>query len=211
MSFICNVCGKEFEDDKKVVVTTEESKEVEICQECNNAQQEQMEKRDFVICKYCGYVVEKKQFKGICGFCNHKDNFENITLTASEEVQLNEEPEKLYAEKLGKEGAEAIANWKNGKESKENEVRLKRDRYIDGMFVLGIILAYFMIDYDINNYLNRKGMFIGLLIPSLLVLGSAPIFRKIDEIFKQKKLPIWLILIMMAIFIDVFVLIIKFL
>ncbi|MBR0277272.1 MAG: hypothetical protein IJQ50_02265 [Clostridia bacterium] len=210
MSFVCNSCGKEFDDDsKKAALKTDEGTEYYVCKDCESKGVNIEETKDFVICSQCGFPCEKKDYKGVCEFCGNNEHFAELPLTEIEEDMLNSEQDKLYREKLGNDFADNICEWKKSEESEKNKKRQKRDRHIDTSYIIGIIIAYIMLEIDIRKYIGHKGLFFGLLLPVVLILITAPVFRKVDAKLTGKNLPLWIIPAMFAVFLDVFVLIIK--
>lgn len=211
MKKICNSCGKEFDENVLMHThTSENGTEYFICDDCETNGVEITVKNPYYICKNCGFPHDEEDFNGLCKFCGHKDCFEKIELTEPEERLLDENPNKLYTEKLGEDVANKIIAWKESPERDAVGERHKRDRKIDGFFVLGIILSYILLDFDIRAFVDNKFMFVALLVPTVLVLISAPIFKEIDKKPRKKPLPIWLILVAMAVFVDVYWIILKF-
>lgn len=212
MKKICNSCGKEFDENALMHThTAENGTEYLICDKCETNGVEITAKKPYYICKNCGFPHDEEDFNGICKFCSHKDCFEKIELTEPEEKLLDEAPDKLYKEKLGEDASKKIAEWIESPERDAVGERHRRDRKIDGFFVLGIILSYILLDFDIRGFVNDKFMFIALLIPTVLVLITAPVFKEIDKKPRKNPLPIWLILVFMAVFVDLYWIVLKFL
>lgn len=206
---ICNVCGKEFEVNELTVQRTEDGTEYCICSQCENEGVEVSETTEYHICKQCGYPHQKDEFSGICKFCEQTKEFERVDLTQVEEEMLDSDPQKLYKEKLGDASAKKIAEWIESPQRKEVGVRHRRDRLIDTASVVGIILGYILLELSIRNYSSNKNTFLALIIPTVLVIVAAPIFKKIDRKPRKKPLPIWSIYIIMAVLIDIYVVIAK--
>lgn len=205
----CNVCGKEFNNKEMNLHRAEDGTEYYLCNHCENEGITISEATEYVICKECGYPHKKDEFKGICKFCEQAEEFENISLTSVEEELLDANPAKLYAEKIGEEAAEKIVKWKESDEKEKVAVRHKRDRQIDTAFVVGIILGYILLELDIRKYIADKYMFLLLLIPTILIIITAPLFKKADRKPRKKPLPIWSIYVIMALLTDAYLIITK--
>lgn len=206
---ICNVCGKEFEENYLVLQQAEDGTEYYICKACNEGV-EVSETVEYHICKQCGYPHQKDEFNGICKFCEKTDDFEKLELTEVEEELLDSDPQKFYKEKLGEDAARKITDWIESPERKEIGIRHKRDRLIDTASVIGIILGYILLELSIRNYSYNKNSFLALIIPTILVIIASPIFKKIDRMPRKKALPIWIIYVIMAVLVDIYVIIAKF-
>ena len=167
------------------------------------------ETTEYYICKQCGYPHPKDEFNGICKFCEQSGDFKKTELTEVEEELLYNNPLKLYKEKLGEGDAKKIAEWIESPKRKEAGIRHKRDRMIDTAAVVGILLGYILLELDIRKYMANKMMFITLLIPTVLILLAAPLFKKIDKKPRKVSLPIWSIYVAMAILTDIYVVITK--
>lgn len=206
---ICNICGKDFDEKELNLKKTEDGMEYYTCNHCENEGVVIYDTKEYYICMECGHPHTKDEFTGICKFCEQKDSFTKVNLTEVEEQLLDTNPSILYVEKLGEEAAKHIVGWKESAEKKKTDMRHKRDRYIDTTFVVGIILGYILLEINIRNHINQKGLFLLLLIPTILVIITAPVFKKIDRMPDKKPLPIWLTLVIMAIFTDIFYIITK--
>lgn len=205
----CNVCGKEVDEKEMILHKTEDGTEYYTCNHCENEGVVVNETVEYYICKECGYPHTKDEFNGICKFCEQTDCFEKTELTEVEAGLLDTDPQRVYTEKLGKEVAEHIAKWTESAEKKAVDIRHKRDMQIDGTFVVGIILGYILLEMNIRNYLMEKYLFLTLLIPTILIIITAPIFKKIDRKPRKKPLPIWIILVIMALLTDIYYIITK--
>lgn len=210
MKNVCNSCGREFDESVKMYShTAENGTSYLLCEECETNGVEVAANNVYYICKNCGFPNEEKEFHGKCGFCGLSGTSEKTELTEVEEQLLDENPDKLYREKFGDETAKKIAEWIESPERKKAGIRHKRDRHADTAFVFGIIAAYFLLDLDIRVYIHNKLMFMSLLIPSALVLISAPVFKALDRQPRKRPLPIWGIYAAMAVFIGIYFLIIR--
>ena len=207
---ICNVCGKEFEENYLIAQHTEDGTEYYICKDCNEGV-EVNETTEYHICKQCGYPHTKDEFNGICKFCEQTSEFEKMEITEVEEELLDSDPQKFYKEKLGEDAAKKIADWIESPERREIGIRHKRDRLIDTASVVGIIVGYILLELSIRNYSYNKNSFLALIIPTILVITASPIFKKIDKMPRKKSLPIWLIYVIMAILVDIYIIIANFL
>ena len=205
----CNICGKEFDKRELIMKKTEDGTEYGICKNCEENGIEILDTCQYYICKQCGYPHKADEFKGICKFCSQKIDFEKLELTAVEEELLNTEPQKLYCDKLGEETAEKIAEWAESPQRKEVGIRHKRDMLIDTAMLIGLLLTYFLLEFNRGNYVNNKWLCVGLMIPAVLVLITAPLFKKFDRKPRKKPLPIWIIYVIMALLVDLYILIIK--
>ncbi len=207
---ICNVCGKELSENEAIRNLADDGTEYCICKQCNDGV-EVKDTREYYICKQCGYPHPKKDFKGICDFCEQTKDFEMLELTAVEEELLDNEPQKFYKEKLGDEQAKKIADWIESPHRKEVGIRHRRDRLIDTASLVGIILAYILLEFTMNAYNpNNKLKFITLLVITVMTLVASPAFKKADRKPRKKPLPLWSIYVIMAVLVDIFVLVLKF-
>ena len=206
---ICNICGKDFDEKELNLKKTEDGMEYYTCNHCENEGVVIESNEEYHICMECGHPHTKDEFTGICKFCEQKEKFETVDLTDVEIQLLDTNPSILYVEKFGKDAAQHIVNWKESEEKKKTDIRHKRDRYIDTTFVVGIILGYILLEINISKYINQKSLFVALLIPTILVIITAPVFKKIDRKPRQKPLPIWLTLVIMAILTDIYYIITK--
>lgn len=206
----CNVCGKEFEENELNLQKADDGTEYYICGQCENEGVEIKETVEYHICKQCGYPHQKDEFTDICKFCEQTKDFEKVELTAVEEELLDEDPKKLYKEKLGEASAKRIAEWIESPQRKEVGIRHKRDRLIDTASVVGIILGYILLELAIRNYSTDKNTFLALIIPTILVIITSPVFKKIDRKPRKKPLPIWSVYVIMALLTNIYVLIAKF-
>ena len=207
---ICNVCGKEIEENEIIKNVSDDGTEYCICKKCNEGV-EVKDTTEYYICKQCGYPQPKKEFKGICGFCEQTKDFEMLELTAVEEELLYNEPQKLYKEKLGEIQAKKIAEWIESPQRKEVGIRHKRDRLIDTASLVGIILAYILLEFTMGAYSpDNKLKFFTLLVLTVITLVASPTFKKTDRKPRKKLLPIWSIYVIMAVLVDIFVLVLKF-
>lgn len=208
---ICNLCGKEFDENEKMYPhTAENGVEYYLCESCEKDGVEVCETAVYYICKNCGYAHTEKEYSGVCKFCGHTQSAEKVGLTKAEEELLNSEPEKIYEEKLGVQAAEKIAAWSDSKERKEVAKMQKRDRNIDTVFVVAIIIGYFMLDFAIRGFLGSKPVFMALLAMTVLEIISPPVFKVIDKKHGKNSLPIWSIFVAMAVFSAAYVLILLF-
>lgn len=205
----CNICGKEFDKRDLITKKTEIGTEYCICRQCDENGVNITETTDYYICKQCGYPHQKDQLKKTCIFCGSHNNFEKVELTAVEEEMLDTEPQKLYKEKLGEDVAQNIANWIESPQRAEVGIRHKRDRLIDTATLVGMLITYFLIGHNKNNFAGQKSVTIALIIPTILVLITGPLFKKADKKPRKKPLPIWSIYVIMAILIAIYILIAK--
>ena len=205
----CNICGKEFDKKDLIIKKSDDGTEYGICAQCETEGVEISETAGYYICRQCGYPHKKDEFTKKCKFCNQIKNFEKIELTEVEEELLNADPQKLYKEKLGKASAQKIAEWIESPERKEVGMRHKRDRLIDTATLVGLLLTYVLLEINIGNYINKKLMCVTLLIPTILILICAPVFKKMDKKPRKKPLPIWSIYVVMALLTDIYILIAK--
>lgn len=206
----CNICGKEFDKRDLITKKTETGAEYCICRQCDEQGVSITETTDYYICKRCGYPHQRDELKKMCMFCGkNNNNFEKIELTAIEEEMLDTEPQKLYREKLGEEAAQKIAEWIESPQREEVGIRHKRDRLIDTATLVGMLLTYFLIGYNRNNFAGQKSLTIALIIPTILVLITGPLFKKIDKKPRKKPLPIWSVYVTMAILLAIYILLIK--
>ncbi len=205
----CNICGKEFDKSRMIVHTTESGIEYCLCKQCENRGVEIVETEEYYICKVCGYPHKKDEFSRICKFCESVKSLEKIELTQIETELLDSDPQKLYEEKFGKEFADNIVKWKESEKKEATDIRHKRDRQIDTTFVIGIILGYILLEMTISKYITEKYLFITLLVPTILIIITAPVFKKIDRRTRKRPLPIWIILVIMAILTDIYYIITK--
>lgn len=206
---ICNVCGKEFEENELIRNTTDDGTEYFICEKCNDGI-EVSDTTEYYICKKCGYPQTKDEFKGVCEFCEQTENFEKLELTEVEEELLDSDPQQFYKEKLGEDSAKKIAEWIESPERKDVGIRHKRDRLIDTASVIGIIVGYILLELSIRKFSNGKNSFLALTIPTILVIITGPLFKKIDRMPRKKHLPIWSIYVIMAILVDIYIIIAKY-
>ena len=207
---ICNVCGKEFEENEIVKNVAEDGTEYYICKQCSEGI-ELKDTTEYYICKQCGYPHPKKEFKGICNFCEQTSDFQKLDLTAVEEELLDNEPKKFYKEKLGEAQAKKIAEWIESPQRKEVGIRHKRDRLIDTASLVGIILAYILLEFTMSAYNPaNKLKFFTLLMITIMTLFVSPSFKKADRRPCKKTLPIWSIYLIMAVLVDIFVLVLRF-
>ena len=205
----CNICGTEYDKSKLILHHTDDGTEYYVCEQCEKNGVEIVETEEYYICKVCGYPHKKDEFTRRCKFCESVRTLERTDLTQVETELLDSDPIKLYTEKFGKEFADNIASWKDSSKKEATDIRHKRDRQIDTTFVIGIILGYVLLEMNINKYIMQKNLFIALLIPIILIIITAPIFKKIDRKSRKKPLPIWIILVIMAILTDVYYIITK--
>lgn len=204
MKFICNSCGREFDENTQSYThTAENGTEYTVCEECENDGIEVVETTTYCVCSTCGFICEKGVFDGVCEFCGANDSFAEMELTQAEEHDFDANSLQVYEEKFGKDFADKISEWKNSEAKKKVDASHKRDMRIDTIFVLGIILAYFMGDYAIRNFFADKLKFVALMVPTILALIISPIFKKCDK-KRVRKLPLWLILAAMAVFLDIY-------
>ena len=207
---ICNVCGKEFEENELIKNTAEDGTEYFVCKQCDEGV-EVKDTTEYCICKQCGYPQTKKEFKGKCDFCEQASDFETLKLTQVEEELLYNEPKKFYKEKLGEEQAKKIADWIESPKRKEVGVRHKRDRLIDTASLIGIIIAYILLEFTMGAYsADNKLKFFTLLVITIITLVFAPMFKKADRKPRKKPLSIWSIYLVFAVLVDIFVLVLKF-
>ncbi len=207
---ICNVCGKEFEENEVSMQQAEDGTEYYICNICNNEGVEISDTQEYYICRQCGYPHQKDEYNGICKFCENKKDFERLELTQVETELLDSNPQKFYKEKLGEEHAKKISDWIESPHRREIGIRHKRDRFIDTAWVIGIIIGYILLELTMTTHSGDKRVFIPLLIVTVLVIATAPIFKKIDRLPNEKPLPLWLVYVFMAILVDIFAIIVKF-
>ena len=206
----CNVCGNEFEENELIKNTTEDGTEYYVCKKCNDGV-ELKDTKEYYICKQCGYPQPKKGFKGICDFCEQTKDFKMLELTTVEEELLYNEPQKFYREKLGEEQAKKIAEWIESPKRKEAGIRHRRDRLIDTASVVGIILAYILLEFTMKAYsADNKLKFFTLLVITIMTLVASPAFKKSDRKPRKKPLPLWGIYVIFALLVDLFVLVLKF-
>ncbi|MBR5518830.1 MAG: APC family permease [Clostridia bacterium] len=207
---ICNVCGKEIPENEVIKNVAEDGTEYYICKECNEGV-EVSETTVFYLCKQCGYPHEKKNFKGICDFCEQSKHFEMLELTEVEADMLYDEPQKFYKEKLGEEAAKKIADWIESPMRKEVGIRHKRDRLIDTASLIGIIIAYILLEFTLGAYHTASKLkFATLLVITVMTLAASPMFKKADRKPRKKPLPLWSIYLILAVLVDIFVLVLKF-
>lgn len=207
----CNVCGKEFEEKELILHTAEDGTEYFVCNQCENEGVTVTETVEYHICKQCGYPHQKDEFKGICKFCEQTKSFEKVELTEVEEEMLNNNPQKFYKEKLGEDAAAKISQWIESPQRKEVGIRHKRDRIIDTASLVGILVGYILLETTMNNPDNNKITFLVLMVLTVLTLVVSPIFKKIDRKPRKKPLPLWLIYVIIALIVDAYVLVLKFL
>lgn len=196
---ICNVCGKEFDEKDLVTRTADDGTEYFICTTCDTEGVEVTETLEFHICKKCGYPHEKKEFKGMCKFCEQTEDFATLNLTQVEADLLYEEPETILKNTLGEDAALKIAKWKESPESEKVDIRHKRDRIIDTSSLLGIIAGYFMLELSMRTYMNNKPLLYMLLSLTVLMLVASPVIKSIDRQPRNKPLPIWLSFAVLAV------------
>ena len=210
MKIICNSCGREFDEGAQMYThTAENGTEYTVCEECEKDGIEVVETTTYCVCSNCGFICEKEIFDGICDFCGKKEGFKEIELTQAEEHDFDTDTLKIYEEKLGKDFADKVSAWKDSEAKKKVDALHKRDMHIDTIFVIGIVLAYFMGDSAIRNFFADKVKFVSLMIPTILTLIVAPVFKKIDK-KSARKLPLWLILAAMAVFLDIYWMVLAF-
>ncbi len=205
----CNICGKEFDKSNMILCHTEDGTAYHICQQCETQGVEIVKTEEYYICRICGYPHQKDEFTRICKFCGYANCLEKTELTQLEAELLGSEPEALYAEKFGQEFADNIAKWKTSTRKKQTDIRHKRDRQIDTVFIAGIIIGYILLEMNIRNYLTQKYMFLTLLIPTILIIITAPIFKKIDRKPRKKPLPVWITLVILALLTTIYYIITK--
>lgn len=205
----CNICGKEFDKGKMIIQRTDNGTEYYICEQCEKNGVEIVDTEEYYICRVCGYPHKKDEFSRRCKFCERVRCLEKTELTELEAALLDSEPLKLYEEKFGKEFADNIANWKESSKKEATDIRHKRDRQIDTTFVAGIVIGYILLEMNIRNYITEKYLFLTLLIPTILIIITAPIFKKIDRRRRKKFLPIWIILVIMALLTAIYYIITK--
>lgn len=204
---ICNVCGKELSENEIIRNKADDGTEYCICKECNDGV-EVDGTTTFYICKQCGYPHTKKGYKGVCDFCEQSSSFETLELTEVEADMLYDEPQKFYKEKLGEDAAKKIADWIESPKRKEVGIRHKRDRIIDTAFVIGIILAYILVEFTMNTYNPaNKIKFTILLAITIITLLASPVYKKIDKKPRKKPLPLWGIYVILAVLTGVFALV----
>lgn len=207
----CNVCGKEFEEKDMILHTAEDGTEYYVCNGCENEGVTVTETVEYHICKQCGYPHQKDEFKGICKFCEQTKDFEKVELTAVEEEMLDENPQKLYKEKLGEDAASKIAQWIESPQRTEVGIRHKRDRIIDTASLIGILVGYVLLETTMKNYGSNKLVLLVLLALTVLALVASPAFKIIDRKPRKKPLPLWLTYVIIALIVDAYVLVVKFL
>ncbi len=205
----CNICGKEFDKRDLITKKTDSGTEYFVCKKCDEEGVEVTHTSEYYICKQCGYPHHKDEPKRVCKFCGRVKSLVRIELTSLEEEMLDTEPQKLYKEKLGEEAAKTIADWIESPEREKVGIRHKRDRLIDTATLVGFVLAFFMLEFNRSNYLAQKNLCLTLMIPTVLVLISAPIFKKIDRSSKEKFLPIWSIYVIFALLLAIYFIITK--
>ncbi len=205
----CNICGKEFDKRELIQKTSESGAEYCICKSCEENGIEIKETREYFVCRQCGYPHQSDEIKRACKFCGHLKDFEKIELTAVEEEMLDTEPQKLYSEKIGEDATKRIADWIESPQRQEVGIRHKRDRLIDTATLVGLILTYFLLEYNRSNFWGQKNICLTLMVIAFLVLITSPLFKKIDKSKIKKRLPIWSIYAIMAFFTAIYVLVIK--
>ena len=188
----CNVCGKEFEEKDLITRTADDGTEYLICSNCDTEGVKVTDTIEFHVCKQCGYPHEKKEFKGICKFCEQTEDFATLNLTQVEADLLYEDPEALLKNTLGEDAALKIAKWKESPESEKVEIRHNRDRVIDTSTLFGIISAYFMLEFSMRTYMNNKPVLYMLLALTVLMLVASPVIKSLDRQPRNKPLPLWL-------------------
>lgn len=204
MSYVCNVCGKEYESENDVTKRcSHEGVEYYICDSCDKNGIELTQTTNYILCKKCGYPHKTKEYKGLCSFCGGTD-CAVVYLTAVEEELLQSEPEMIYSEKLGKDIAEDIVSWQNSEEKKAVMLRHRKDRITDTFFVVGIIIGYILLEYSIRGFLNDKFAFVKLLVPTVGVIVASPIFKVIDHSRRERPLPLWALPVVMALIVDLY-------
>lgn len=206
---ICNMCGKEFELQKMHCHITEDGTEYYLCNTCEDEGTIVDQCTGYEICNTCGYPQKVTQWQGKCTYCESANGFSHINLSEVEEDVLHNSPDEIYRSKLGDTYADNIKKWHDAKKE-EVELRHLWDRKADSAFVVGILLTYILLEWNIQNFLNNKYMFLLLIIPTILTLITAPIYKSLNKNRIKNPLPIWLPYVSMAVFVDVFVLIIKF-
>ena len=207
---ICNVCGKELSENEVIKATADDGTEYFVCKECNDGV-EVSQTSVFHICKQCGYPHEEKNFKGTCDFCEQSADFETLELTEVEADMLYDQPQKFYKEKLGGEAAKKIADWIESPMRKEVGIRHKRDRLIDTASLIGIIIAYILLEFTMGAYHTASKLkFATLLVITVMTLVASPMFKKADRRPRNKPLPLWSIYLILAVLVDIFVLVLKF-
>lgn len=203
----CNVCGKEFDEKELLTRTSEDGTEYFICSHCDTNGVKVTETVEFHICKQCGYPHEKKEFKGVCKFCEQTEDFATLNLTEVEADLLYEDPETLLTNTLGKDAASKIAKWKDSPESEKVETRHRRDRIIDTSFLIGIIASYFMLEFSMKNYINNKPVLYMLLSLTVLMLVTSPVIKSFDRKPRNKPLPLWLSFGILAVIAVIYILV----
>lgn len=211
MDKICNLCGCGLNNgDEFFTHKTDDGKEYYLCKECEENGVEIHEKKKFYICGVCGFPHCEEQYAGICNFCENNSDFEELYLTSVEEELLDNNPRKLYEQKFGEEKAKKIAEWTQCPEHGENDLRLKRDRHIDTVFFAGIVISYILLELSIRLFVSDWVKFFALLVPTILVLISSPVFKFFDKKEKSKNVSIWILPVIIAILVDIYTLIAKF-
>lgn len=206
MNKVCNLCGRNLSDnDTFFSHKTEDEKEYYLCQNCEENGVEILDKKKFYICGTCGFPHSEEQYSGVCEFCENKLDFKELYLTSVEEELLDKNPNKLYEQKLGKEKAKQIADWIESPKRKETGVRHKRDRQIDTVFFVGIVISYILLELNIRSFVTDWVKFSILLIPIILILISAPVFKFLDRKKNNKRISIWTLPIIIAILVDIYV------
>lgn len=206
----CNVCGKEFDEKDLILQNSDDGTEYYVCTECETKGVQVTETVEYHICSQCGYPHQKDEFKGICKFCEQTKSFAKIELTEVEEQMLDVNPQKLYKEKLGDEAAAKIAQWIESPQRKEVGIRHRRDRIIDTSSLIGILVGYILLETTMNNYTSNKVIFLILLAVTVMAIIASPLFKLIDRKPRKKPLPLWLSYVIIALIIDLYVLIAKF-
>ena len=205
----CNICGKEFDKRDLIIKKTDGGTEYCICKRCDEEGVELTQTTEYYICKQCGFPHQKDESKRVCKFCGSVKSLVRVELTTIEEEMLDTDPQKLYTEKLGEDVANTIADWIESPQREEVGIRHKRDRLIDTATLVGLIISFFLLEFNRSNYLNQKRLCLILMIPTVLILISAPLFKKFDRKTTKKHLPIWIIYIFIAILTGIYFLITK--
>ncbi len=205
----CNLCGKEFDKRDLIMKKADNGTEYGICKNCEENGTELIHTRAYYICAKCGYPHRRDELKRMCKFCGQSRDFEKLELTSVEEELLDTEPEKLYEEKLDREVWEKISDWRESSGYDEVKIRHKRDRLIDTASLVGLLLTFFLLEYNRGKFSGQKWLCLGLMVPAVLILISSPVFKKIDKKPRKKYFPIWSIYAVMAFLVAVYILIIK--